>query len=93
MNERITSLVTTLSRRQRADAQTDAQFAARLGLSRPMWGMLRRGKTRPGRKSLERIVRAFPEYQVQVAALFLPSDLPIGNEEVDNVPDGKAVSA
>lgn len=61
--------MTALHRRQRELKEGDRVFAARLGMSRQMWFMLRTGRTPPGRRTLEAILRAFPEYQLQVMAL------------------------
>ena len=71
----IDGLIDTLSSRQRELGLADRAFAARIGISRPMWVGMRNRRVVPGRRTLERILKAFPEFQLQVmASLFLASD-------------------
>ena len=65
-------LIQALEAEQAKSGLADGKFAARMGLSRSMWVMLRNGTTQPGRRTLERIGKALPELRLDIAnALFL----------------------
>lgn len=67
-----TRLLGALRSRQRDLGETDQVFAARLGMSRPMWGFLRNGRFDVSMGIARRIVRAFPEFTPLAAALLVP---------------------
>jgi len=54
------SLVETLVEKQKESGLDDAEFAAKIGVSRPAWSMIRSGSRRPGEKTLSGVMRAFP---------------------------------
>lgn len=60
--------------RRRQGAETDTAFAARIGISREMWGKLRRGVRNPGPDTLARITTAYRDLYGPVARLFAPAD-------------------
>lgn len=55
------ALIDALKLKQMRD--TDASFAARLGISRAAWNMIRLGKRKPGAKVLFGILTAFPDLE------------------------------
>jgi hypothetical protein len=69
------SLVTILKEKQ--GDEKDAAFAARLGINRETWRLLKRGTGRPSRKTLVAIMRAYPELQIAVASSLLPGNASI----------------
>lgn len=54
-------LVRELVRRQIAAGEHDGQMAARLGISRPLWQMIRTGSVRPTVRLLGAVLRAYPD--------------------------------
>jgi hypothetical protein len=56
----VPSLVDTLTARQAAAGMDDAAFAAKLGVSRAAWSMVRAGKRQMGDKLLSGVMKAFP---------------------------------
>lgn len=67
-------MLETLIGRQRELGETDAQFAARLGVPRTTWTMTRIGQKPLRNRVIVGAVRAFPELR-EVAASFLLSDV------------------
>lgn len=64
------TLVQTL--RERQGTESDKEFAARLGVSREMWRLIRTGKKPPGRRTLDGVVVAFPDLRDAVQSVLLP---------------------
>lgn len=54
------SLMDTLVAKQAELGLSDTDFAAKLGISRPLWSMIRDGKRKPGQKVVAGVMRAFP---------------------------------
>lgn len=63
-------LIELLADRQRDLGLTDEAFAETLGVSRQMWGLMRSRDRMPGRKTVQKILDVYPEFQTP-AALFL----------------------
>lgn len=63
---------------QEGHGWTDARMAAELGVSQPMWSLVRSHKRRPGGKLLGGVERRFPDLRPLVS-LFLRGDMPIVN--------------
>jgi transcriptional regulator with XRE-family HTH domain len=49
----VSELVRRLIQMQQEDGLTDEAFAARLGVHRVMWSLVRRGKRQPGKRVIE----------------------------------------
>lgn len=54
------SLVDTLKAKQAQSGMDDEAFAAKIGVSRPAWSMVRAGKRQMGDKVLSGVMKAFP---------------------------------
>lgn len=48
---------------------SDAEMAARLGVERAMWAMIRAGQAAMGLKTLEGVLDGFPEFSLDVMRL------------------------
>ena len=70
MDGRLTDvdLVKALTAIQVAHRWTDQDVAERIGLTRPMWAMVKVGRARFGFKTLTRTFEAFPELREEVGA-------------------------
>jgi len=66
----MTDLITDLKAKQ-ADGETDADFAARLGINRETWRLIRTDQLQPGPRTLRGIMAAFPDLQGAAMAFFL----------------------
>lgn len=66
-------LIDILVTRQDAAGMTDAEFAARIGISREMWRRVRQRTARIGNKTRSRILRAFPELREHILGFDLPA--------------------
>jgi hypothetical protein len=66
MEKQLDPIVTKL--RERQGSLTDAEFAAVLGVSRPLWGMVKDGAVPVGLSLLAGVTRAFPEMGEDVLA-------------------------
>lgn len=91
------TLVEALRERQAVLGLTTGEFADRLGISRSMWSLTRRGLRRPGHLLLQGVMRQFPElaslclvYIRDEPAFLLPANVTEGH--VDVVTDGEAVT-
>lgn len=49
-----------LRHRQHAERLTDQQLADELGISRPMWNQIKRGRVLVGRRTIVKVLSAFP---------------------------------
>lgn len=56
------SIVDELRRRQ--GDETDEVFSRRIGISRPMWSMIRRGRRQPGVRTLQRIAATYGDLTI-----------------------------
>ena len=75
-------LVRALEGIQRASGWSDARLAARLGVTRGYWSLVRRGLRRPGVKLLRGVAASFPELR-EAAVYFLARDVgDVGNAQV-----------
>lgn len=54
-------IVQRLEEIRQREGMTQNAMARRLGVDRGLWSRIRRGKISPGRSSLERAFRAYPE--------------------------------
>lgn len=59
-------LLARLTQIQRSLNASDAEFAARIGITDPAWNLIRNGKREMGRKALAGIYRAFPELSNEI---------------------------
>jgi hypothetical protein len=64
-------LVDVLRARQVAEGQSDLVFAAQLGVNRETWRLQRTGQTRPGPRTLQGVMRAFPDLAPLALAVLL----------------------
>jgi hypothetical protein len=71
-------LVVWLAEDQHALGLSDADYAARLGLSKPHWINIRTRRRRVGRYQVERICRFYPPARAAYSALFLEPHRPGG---------------
>jgi len=55
------AIIKKLSQRQEQLALTDLEFSKRLGISRALWSMTRKGEKRVGQKLITGIMKAFPD--------------------------------
>lgn len=62
----LTMLINSLIEKQRAEHLSNTQFAQKLGVSRALWDLVRRGRRGLGEKMLKGIVRAYPDLIPQV---------------------------
>ena len=66
-------LITHLQKLQQEMQASDSKFARLLGVSRPLWSMIRRGQRPVYMALLRGVVRSFPEMDKEVIE-FLRSD-------------------
>jgi transcriptional regulator with XRE-family HTH domain len=64
-----------LIRRQAFAGESDGRFAARLGINRETWRMIRHGKAPITARTLQRIARAYPDLTERARASFLPRSM------------------
>lgn len=66
MSATLAPIIDRLAREQAEREATDAEFAALLGISRPLWSQTRDGKLPVGLSLLSGALRAFPDIQDDV---------------------------
>jgi len=59
-------LVELLIKKQEEMNLSETEFANKLGMSRPMWYLVKSGNRQPGKKFLKATMKAFPELQLDV---------------------------
>ena len=59
-------LVEALIKKQEELKLTESAFSRRVGMSRPMWYMIKNGRRKPGLDILKKIIAEFPEMQLLV---------------------------
>jgi len=60
------NLIERLKQEQAQKELTEAQFAQRLGVSRALWFLIKRGERKPSLRLLSAVAREFPELQLLV---------------------------
>ena len=73
MNQSTETFIKVLCARQSELKLHDGEFAARIGISRPLWVQVRSGSKAVGLQLLQGVARAFPDLDDQVLA-FLRGD-------------------
>jgi hypothetical protein len=67
MNNLVAPLIKMLIAKQDELEFSDVAFSEKIGMSRQMWAMVKNGDREPGKDFLVAIMKAFPEYQLDVA--------------------------
>jgi len=62
-------LVAALIRKQKDLCLSESDFARKLGISRPMWYQIKRGKRQPQLEILKKISNVFPDLQILVFSI------------------------
>ena len=60
------TIIKKIIEKQKELALSDASFSRELGISRPLWALLKSGKREPGMKFIKAVMRMFPELTVDV---------------------------
>jgi len=71
----LTDLITQkLKAKQRELGLADKAFAEKIGISRPLWALIKSGKREPKLKIVKGVVRVFPEFTVDIMAWLREQD-------------------
>jgi transcriptional regulator with XRE-family HTH domain len=67
-------LIGKLKAKQQELGMTDPAFADRLGISRPLWTIVKNGQHEPGGKFLKAVMVTFPDLQLAVSNYMASGD-------------------